>query len=188
MKLLIGLGNPGEKYDKTRHNIGFMALDYLWNRVSGDKLKQKFESLYGEVNNNGEKFLFVFPQTFMNNSGQSVRKWVDFYNLDLEDIYVFYDDMDIPFGDFRLKLGGSAGGHNGIKSMIAHLGTQDFQRVRLGIDRQPGSTVDYVLGRFSKHQLGILENETFPKVFDLYQDMQSQRFNLLMNTYNTKAK
>jgi len=152
MKLFIGLGNPGKTYEKTRHNIGFEVIDALaaeWN-ISIDQAK--FQGLYGKGNVKGEKVYLLKPMTYMNLSGQSIRALMDYFNIDVEDIVVIYDDLDLPVGRIRLRQKGSAGGHNGIKSTISHLGTQEFDRIRVGIDRPTNgpNVADYVLGKFSK--------------------------------------
>ena len=152
MKLFIGLGNPGKTYEKTRHNIGFEVIDALaaeWN-ISIDQAK--FQGLYGMGNVKGEKVYLLKPMTYMNLSGQSIRALMDYFNIDVEDIVVIYDDLDLPVGRIRLRQKGSAGGHNGIKSTISHLGTQEFDRIRVGIDRPTNgaNVADYVLGKFSK--------------------------------------
>ncbi|MEO0535401.1 MAG: aminoacyl-tRNA hydrolase [Cyanobacteria bacterium P01_A01_bin.123] len=155
-KLIVGLGNPGNQYDRTRHNVGFDVVDRLAYRWQGTLPEHKrFKGKYGEIRVAGQKIGLLKPLTFMNRSGQSVRAVVDWYKLSPNDVMVVYDDMDLPVGKLRLRLAGSAGGHNGMKSIIAHLGTQDFPRLRLGIgatekagDRD-GAVVSHVLGRFA---------------------------------------
>ena len=155
-KLIVGLGNPGNQYDRTRHNVGFEVVDRLANRWQGNLSENKrFKSQYGEIRVAGQKIGLLKPLTFMNRSGQAIRAVVDWYKLARRDVLVVYDDMDLPVGKLRLRLAGSAGGHNGMKSTIAHLGTQDFPRLRLGIgatekagDRD-GAVVSHVLGRFA---------------------------------------
>lgn len=158
MKLFIGLGNPGPKYAKTRHNVGFMALDLLsqnWNITFSNEKKFKGDIGRGVIN--GEKVILLKPMTYMNLSGESVRAVMDFYDIAVEDIIVIYDDLDLPNGKIRTRLKGSAGGHNGIKSLIAHTGTQEFKRVRIGIDRHPKiPVVDYVLGKFSEDEQALI--------------------------------
>ena len=189
MKLIIGLGNPTKEYEQTRHNIGFLAIDFLLAELGVVKMKEKFESYYEKMVIDGEQYLFVKPLTYMNNSGRSIKKWVDYYDIEQEDIFVLYDDVDIEFANIRLKIGGSAGGHNGIKSMISCLSDEKFNRIRLGIGRsQHGQMVDYVLGNFSKQQLNILEEETFPLVVSLFKSLTTSTFHQLMNIYNQKKK
>ena len=152
MKLFVGLGNPGSKYERTRHNAGFMVIDALskeWNIELTDE--KKFKGQIGRGVVKGEKVILLKPTTFMNLSGESVRAVMDFYDIDIEDLVVIYDDLDLPHGKIRLRLKGSAGGHNGIKSLIAHVKTQEFKRIRVGIDRHPKiPVVDYVLGKFTE--------------------------------------
>lgn len=152
MKMVVGLGNPGKKYQATKHNIGFITLDELAYQEKVSFNKSKFEADVAETRFGTEKVLFVKPQTFMNDSGRSVRPLMDYYNVDLKDLLVIYDDLDLPVGKIRLRQKGSAGGHNGIKSIIQHVGSQDFNRIRIGIDRPyPKQTViQHVLSPFAK--------------------------------------
>ncbi|AIQ33235.1 peptidyl-tRNA hydrolase [Paenibacillus sp. FSL R5-0345] len=154
MKWIVGLGNPGTQYAKTRHNVGFMALDELaaQNRISFNQSKCK--SVIGEGVIGGVKTVLIKPMTFMNLSGEAVRAYMDYYKVKLEDMIVVYDDLDTEIGKIRLRYQGSAGGHNGIKSIIQHVGTQSFNRVRMGISRpEPGfAIVDYVLSSFPKKE------------------------------------
>lgn len=164
-ELIVGLGNPGAKYDKTRHNIGFDVVDRLaqgWQIPLSEH--RKFHGVYGEgVAAGGKKLRLLKPTTFMNRSGQSVRAIADWFKLDPAQILVIYDDMDLPLGRIRLRLTGSAGGHNGMKSIISHLGTQDFPRLRIGIGapRQAGAdqaVVSHVLGTFAPHEQPIRQD------------------------------
>lgn len=152
MKIIVGLGNPGSKYTNTKHNIGFIVLDEIAKEKSVSFSKGKCEAEISEFNHFGEKILLVKPQTFMNESGRSVRPLMNYYNIGEEDLLVIYDDLDLPVGKIRLRQKGSAGGHNGIKSLIQHLGTKEFNRIKIGIDRpQPGKdVVSHVLGTFPK--------------------------------------
>lgn len=172
-RLIVGLGNPEPKYDHTRHNIGFEFVDRLavdWG-VSLQENK-KFHGYWAEARRNGEKLGLLKPTTYMNRSGQSLRAVVDWYKIEPESVLVVYDDMDLPLGRLRLRLTGSAGGHNGIKSIISHLGTKDFPRLRIGIgkakhlgDRQ---TISHVLGKFAPDEKPILK-----KVLTLSEDALS---------------
>lgn len=149
MKLIVGLGNIGKEYDETRHNAGFMTIDHFAEKHGFEFNKQKFDALIADGGVNGEKVILAKPTTYMNESGRSVRQIVDFYKLDPEDVLVVHDDMDLPTGRLRLRQKGSAGGHNGIKSIIAHLGTEKFKRLRIGIDHpEKQKVVDWVLTRF----------------------------------------
>ncbi|MDY0410004.1 aminoacyl-tRNA hydrolase [Virgibacillus soli] len=154
MKCIVGLGNPGRKYKKTRHNIGFLVIDELANRHKLKLNKEKYNGLYVVEQLNGEKVLLLQPQTFMNLSGESIRPFMDFYKISPSEVLVIYDDLDLPTGKIRLRQKGGHGGHNGIKSTILHLGTKEFNRLRIGIGRPdtPIPVVDYVLGKFHKNE------------------------------------
>ncbi|MFI3252373.1 MAG: aminoacyl-tRNA hydrolase [bacterium] len=185
MKLIIGLGNPGKKYETTRHNIGFLAID---NYVKKYNLSYKVESNFNAVSAKTNNAILIKPQTFMNLSGESIIKYINYYKIDIEDIIVIYDDISIPFNDIRIRLAGSAGGHNGIKSIIQHTKTQEFKRVKLGVDNNTNMNLaDYVLGNFSKNELSDLEI-TFNITNDLIDDfINDKRFDLIMNSYNRKG-
>ncbi len=152
MKLIVGLGNPGSKYRATKHNIGFITLDEIAFQQKVTFNKHQFEADIAEFFINGEKIILAKPQTFMNESGRSVGPLMTYYNVRDEDLVVIYDDLDLPIGRIRLREKGSAGGHNGIKSLIAHLGTKEFNRIKVGIDRPNSSekVVSYVLSTFPK--------------------------------------
>ena len=154
MKWIVGLGNPGSQYSKTRHNVGFMALDELASRHGIAFNQSKCKSVIGEGVIDGVKTVLIKPMTFMNLSGEAVRAYMDYYKVILEDMIVVYDDLDTEIGKLRLRYQGSPGGHNGIKSIIQHTGTQTFNRVRMGISRpEPGfAVVDYVLSSFPKKE------------------------------------
>lgn len=155
MKLIIGLGNPGKTYEQTRHNIGFKVIDYLAMKWNAPLTQSKFKGMYSVIHRPEGKVMLLKPLTFMNLSGESVGALMDYYNIQLEDIVVIYDDLDLPTGQLRLRQKGSAGGHNGIKSLIQHLGTQQFNRMRIGISRPPSGmkVPDYVLARFSEDEI-----------------------------------
>lgn len=150
-KLIVGLGNPGARYEKTRHNIGWMALDAFAKKAGVEIMKSGFKGLYGEHKYWSEKVILLKPLTFMNLSGESVGPAAHFYKIDPAEILVVYDDMDLPTGKLRVRESGSAGGHNGMKSLIEVLGTQEFPRLRIGVNRPaPGwKVVDWVLAPFS---------------------------------------
>ncbi|GEK91621.1 aminoacyl-tRNA hydrolase [Alkalibacterium kapii] len=154
MKLIIGLGNPGGKYRETKHNIGFIVLDEIAFQMGWAFNRSKFDSVYAEGMVKGEKVLLIKPQTYMNDSGRSVRPWMDYYNLSNEDIVVVYDDMDLPTGKIRLRQKGGAGGHNGIKSIIDHIETKNFNRLRIGIGRpfENQTVISHVLSPFHKSE------------------------------------
>lgn len=160
MKWIVGLGNPGKQYEKTRHNIGFMALDEVASRHHIEFRPNKCKAIVGEGIILGTKVALIKPMTYMNLSGESVRSFMDFYKVNLEDMIVIYDDLDTELGRIRLRYQGSAGGHNGIKSIIQHTGTQTFNRIRMGISRpEPGyAVVDYVLSPFAKQHRESLQS------------------------------
>ena len=152
MYIIAGLGNPTREYEKTRHNVGFDTIDVLADKLNTSVDEKKFKGLYGRGIIAGEKVILLKPQTFMNLSGESVREAADFYKVDPEHIIVIYDDISLDVGQLRIRKKGSAGGHNGIKNIIAHLGTQEFPRIKIGVGAKPenGDLVKHVLGRFSK--------------------------------------
>ncbi len=186
MKLIVGLGNPGREYELTRHNIGFMAIDELAKRWNISLNEQKFKGLFGAGFVNGEKVILLKPLTYMNLSGESIRPLMDYYKIDVEDFIVMYDDLDIPVGKLRLRMKGSAGGHNGVKSTISHLGTQEFQRIRMGIDRPKNGmkVVDYVLGRFTTEETSGV-NQSIEKAADACEEWLNKPFLQIMNTFNS---
>ncbi|ENZ00354.1 peptidyl-tRNA hydrolase [Clostridium thermobutyricum] len=158
MFLIIGLGNIGEKYDSTRHNIGFDAIDKIAEVYNISINRKKFKGEYGEGFIGGEKTLIIKPTTFMNLSGECVREVIDFYKLTNEDILVIYDDISLDVGKLRIREKGSAGGHNGIKSIISHLGTDQFSRIKIGVGQPKDDLVKHVLGNFSKIEREILDD------------------------------
>lgn len=146
MLLFVGLGNPGREYEKTRHNMGFLTLDYFSeHNLKEPIIKSSFQGLFLKTNYLNEQVLFLKPQTYMNLSGISVNEIVKFYKIKLEDIVVIYDDMDLEPGKIRLRPSGSSGGHKGIKSIIENLGSENIKRIRIGIGKAPYSVIDYVL-------------------------------------------
>jgi peptidyl-tRNA hydrolase, PTH1 family len=160
MKLIVGLGNPGAKYNGTRHNVGFDVIDLLANQIAmGEPATSKFDSAIIETRCNGEKTLLMKPQTFMNRSGSPIKQALTFYKAEpATDLLVIVDDIHLPCGSFRLRQGGSAGGHNGLTNINSHFGNMDWSRLRIGIDA-PGiiPQADYVLGRFTPEQKEQIE-------------------------------
>ncbi len=184
MKLIVGLGNPGKKYDHTRHNTGFMAIDRYADYMNQSIDQKKFNGVYTKFKYKGEDIILLKPETYMNESGNSVRAAMQFFKIDVDDILVIYDDMDMPTGKIRLRLKGSAGGHNGIKSIIAHVGTQNFKRIRVGIDKDRNyNVVDYVLGHFNAQEESLL-NEAFDKINLAIDTYLTEGFEKAMNKYN----
>ncbi len=185
MKLIVGLGNPGAKYAGTRHNAGFSVIDELAERhnIKVDTCKHK--ALIGKGVINGEKVILAMPQTFMNLSGESVRAIMDFYKLTVDDLIVVYDDIDLDVGKIRIREKGSAGGHNGMKNIILHSGSQDFVRVRVGVGKKPEhmDLADHVLSRFSREDLPFMR-ESRGKACDALEVILSDGAVAAMNRYN----
>ncbi|MEG0314190.1 MAG: aminoacyl-tRNA hydrolase [Erysipelotrichaceae bacterium] len=187
MKLIIGLGNPGKEYEKTRHNTGFNAIDKLARAIDIKCDMVKFKAEYGIGMYGGQKVLLMKPTTYMNNSGEALKAAVDFYQIAIEDIVVIYDDLDLPVGKLRLREKGSSGGHNGIKSITAHLHTQIFNRIRVGIDKNPLiATPDYVLGKIGKEELEEYD-KSLDKASEAAQIFIKKSFTEAMNEYNKNA-
>ena len=188
MKVVIGLGNPGKKYEKTRHNIGFIAVDNLRKKMNISDEREKFQALVSEKNIDGEKVIFLKPQTFMNLSGNSVIEIVNFYKLDpKKDIIVIYDDMDLSFGDIRIREKGSSGGHNGIKSIISHIG-EEFIRIKCGIGAKEKDAVEHVLGEFNQTEQKDLD-EILEKINNCVIEMLTvQNLDRIMQKYNKKKE
>ncbi|WP_454052564.1 aminoacyl-tRNA hydrolase [Clostridium sp. Marseille-Q7071] len=164
MYLIVGLGNPGDKYDKTRHNVGFDIIDLFAQKYNISINRIKFKGIYGETTINGEKVIVLKPQTFMNLSGESVREVCDFYKIPNNNIIVVYDDISLDIGTVRIRQKGSAGGHNGIKNIISHLSTEAFPRIKIGVGQPKYDLVDHVLGKFSKEERELLEKTFEPSV------------------------
>ena len=150
MYLIVGLGNPGREYENTRHNVGFVAIDYLAQQIGTKLSKIKFKGVYGEGFIGNEKCILLKPQTFMNLSGQSVREAAEFYKIEPQNIIVLYDDVTLEVGKVRIRPSGSAGGHNGMKNIIYLLNTDEFPRIRFGVGAPEHDLVDHVLGKFSE--------------------------------------
>jgi PTH1 family peptidyl-tRNA hydrolase len=188
-QLIVGLGNPEPKYDKTRHNIGFEAADVLartW-QISWSE-NRRFQALFGEGRGpKGDKVRLLKPLTYMNRSGQAIRAATDWYKLPPESVLIIYDDMDLPTGRLRLRLSGSAGGHNGMKSAIAHLGTQNFPRLRVGIGKtnKDKDTVSHVLGKFSPEETLIM-SEVLQLVVNAVELSLKQGIEKAMSLYNNR--
>lgn len=187
-KLVIGLGNPGEEYKNNRHNIGFIILDKIAESLSVDFDNHKKKSLYARGKKGDIQYILLKPQTFMNLSGESAIYISKFFNVSVEDIFVIYDDMDLPFGTFKIKKGGSSGGHNGIKSLIAQLQSEDFFRIRIGIGRPSfGNKVnDYVLSSFSKSEREIIDNDISDKVIEAVKVVLFESPIIAQNRFNKR--
>ncbi|CAM3255281.1 aminoacyl-tRNA hydrolase [Filibacter tadaridae] len=185
MKMIIGLGNPGKQYEKTRHNVGFQAIDKLCERLLAPSMQSKFNGMYSVVHHPKGKVILVKPLTYMNLSGECVRPLMDYYGVDVGDIVVIYDDLDIAPGTIRLRQKGSAGGHNGMKSLIAHLGTDQFNRIRIGVGRPVGGmkVADYVLSSFSKEEQPLI-GDMIDKSASAVESWLDNPFNDVMNKFN----
>jgi PTH1 family peptidyl-tRNA hydrolase len=185
LKVIVGLGNPGKKYELTRHNIGFWAVDQLSDKWNMPFQKEKWNSLVAEGVVHGEKIYLLKPLTYMNLSGEAVGAAMRFLKLPMEDLLVIYDDMDIPLGQLRLRQKGSSGGHNGMKSLIQHLGTEQFNRIKIGIERPPArmAVVDYVLTPFSEvtHPLAV---DSAIAAANATEEWMKHDFLIAMNKYN----
>ena len=184
MYLIVGLGNPENEYAHTRHNMGFDVINKIARKCEIDISRTKFNGLYGSGIIKDEKVILLKPQTYMNLSGESVRQVMDFFKINQEDILVIYDDLDMPVGKLRLRQSGSAGGHNGIKNIILHTGSQNFNRIRVGIDRSKYiKVVDYVLSRFTKDEQDAI-NQGIENASDAVIDYLDHGFNHAMNRFN----
>ena len=189
MKLIVGLGNPGKEYVHTRHNMGFEFIDYyLDNKGIGGNWSNKFNGLYLQTSLFGEKVIFLKPQSYMNLSGGVVRKYVDYFNIDISDILIISDDLDLMVGNFKLRDKGSSGGHNGLKDIEANLGTNVYKRLKIGISKNKEyDTKDYVLGKLSKEELENI-HECYSNLVKVLDDYFSIQFSDLMSKYNRKNR
>ena len=189
MYIIVGLGNPTKEYDNTRHNIGFAAIDMLADKYGINVSEVKHKALLGKGVINGNKVILVKPMTYMNLSGEAVRAVIDYYKVDEEEeLIVIYDDISLDVGQLRVRKKGSAGGHNGIKNIIAHLGHDTFQRIRIGVGEKPKGydLADYVLGHFSKEDLATLK-DGMERVDGAVNLMLQGDIGEAMNRYNTKV-
>ncbi|MDW0114684.1 aminoacyl-tRNA hydrolase [Sporosarcina saromensis] len=185
MKMIIGLGNPGKQYEMTRHNVGFHVIDELAKQMDAPAMQLKFNGAYTIIHRPEGKVLLVKPLTYMNLSGECVAPLMDYYDIHPDEIVVIYDDLDLAPGKLRLRQKGSAGGHNGMKSLIAHLGTDTFNRIRIGVGRPTGGmkVSDYVLSSFSKEEQPLLD-EMVKKSASACLDWLKSPFLDVMNHYN----
>lgn len=189
MYIVAGLGNPGGKYENTRHNVGFHVIDTLADRMGVRVDEKKHFALCGKGILAGQRVVLLKPQTYMNNSGQSLRAAADFYKVAPEEIIVISDDIDLEQGQLRIRLKGSAGGHNGLKSIIQHLGSQDFPRVRVGIGGKPEGwdLADYVLGQLKGNDAEAMQN-AYHTAADAVEVMISEGGDIAMNRFNRKPE
>lgn len=180
--MIVGLGNPGRAYAHTKHNVGFDIIDILAKKRKARILSRQSRALVGSFENFGEQILLVKPQTYMNESGQSVGDLVRKHKMDPDDVLVVYDDMDLPLGKIRIRMRGSSGGHKGMKSIISHLHSEDFPRMRIGIGRS-GEAIDHVLSRFNRKDRQIIE-VTIQQAADALDMILEEGIEAAMNMYN----
>lgn len=183
--LIVGLGNPGKQYANTRHNAGFDTIDLLSGRLDIRVAKNKCKALIGEGMIDGKKLILAKPQTFMNLSGESVRELVSWYKADLQNTIIIYDDIDLPLGRLRIRSKGSSGTHNGMRSVIYQINSDEFPRIRIGIGRPPEDweLADFVLGRFDNEDRKLVD-ECISKAADAAVDIVKSGINSAMNIYN----
>ena len=185
--IVVGLGNPGKEYTYNRHNAGFMCMDVICDKYRARIDKSKFKALVGECSIAGKHVLLMKPQTYMNNSGEAIREAADFYNVPADNIIVIFDDISIGVGKLRIRRKGSAGGHNGIKSIIAHLSTSEFPRIKLGVGEKPSpeyDLVNWVLGNIPEADRKAM-SEAYSKAADALEEMLSGDMDRAMNKYNS---
>ena len=189
MKIIVGLGNPTREYAGTRHNVGFSVIYNISDAYNIPVETKKHKALIGKGVIEGEKVVLAMPQTYMNLSGESVRELMDFYKCDLSDLIVIYDDISLDVGKLRIRAKGSAGGHNGIKNIIAHLGTQEFARIKIGVGEKPAKMdlADYVLSRFGAEEQKVMD-EAFGEAAEAAVMMMTTGAERAMNHYNAKKK
>lgn len=183
MILIVGLGNPGKQYEQTRHNIGFDVIDYMANKYNIDVNREKFKGLCGEGFIENKKVILLKPLTYMNLSGESIRELANFYKLENDEIIVVYDDISLDIGKLRIREKGSAGGHNGIKSIIQNLGGDKFPRVKVGVGQPKDNLVNHVLGKFSKEDREHIE-KVIPVVSDAIVEIVKNDAKESMNKFN----
>lgn len=185
MRLIVGLGNPGKKYEQTRHNVGFLVVDELLKKLNISLDQEGFKSFYTTYFYKGEKIIICKPQTYMNLSGEAVSEIVSYYKIKHEDIVVIYDDLDLPMGKLRLRASGSSGGHNGIKNIINLLGDQNIKRIRIGISRDDKYDVkDYVLSKISGDDLKLFNEAKIKAADALLYWLYESDFNKVMSKFN----
>ncbi len=184
MKMIVGLGNPGKQYERTRHNSGFMAIDKVAEKLNLNIDKKEFAALTAKNN----QVILVKPQTYMNNSGEAVSQIMKYYHIDINDLLIIYDDLDLKYGQLRLRLKGSSGGHNGIKSIINYIHSENFKRIRIGIEKNPLiETADYVLGKVEKDKQQLFD-DSIEKASQAAIEFITDEFEKIMNKYNKGDK
>lgn len=184
MKMIVGLGNPGKQYERTRHNSGFMAIDKVAEKLNLNIDKKECAALTAKNN----QVILVKPQTYMNNSGEAVSQIMKYYHIDINDLLIIYDDLDLKYGQLRLRLKGSSGGHNGIKSIINYIHSENFKRIRIGIEKNPLiETADYVLGKVEKDKQQLFD-DSIEKASQAAIEFITDEFEKIMNKYNKGDK
>ena len=186
MHLIVGLGNPGREYETTRHNVGFIALDYLAQKLDTKIEKIKFKGIYGEGFIGNEKCILLKPQTFMNLSGESVREACEFFKIPTENIIVIYDDINLDVGKVRIRPSGSAGGHNGMKNIIYLLNSDNFPRIRFGVGAPSHDLADHVLGHFSSED-GKMVTSAIKSVDAILQTIITEGIDEAMSRFNNRV-
>ncbi len=182
MKLIVGLGNKGNEYNNTRHNVGFMVVD---NYVNKNNLiyKSKLDGLYAETVINNEKVIFLKPQNYINLSGDVISKYIKYFKIDIKDILIIHDDMDLELGTFKIRYKGGSAGHNGLKNIETNLKTNEYKRIKIGISKNNIDKIDYVLGKFNALELSKI-NKVINITYNIIEDFVSLSFENLMNKYN----
>lgn len=185
MYLIVGLGNPEEEYDKTRHNMGFHAINKLAKQYQIEITKKKFKGLYGTGEIENQKVILLKPQTYMNLSGESIQEVANYYHIPVENILVIYDDMDIDIGKVKIRKKGGAGSHNGMKSIVNHLKSENFPRIRIGIGtpKDKSDSIYYVIGPIPKEEQEILDQAT-TKAKDAISEILKSGIDVAMNQFN----
>lgn len=184
MKLIVGLGNPGKEYEKTRHNAGFRFIDNYAEKKGLSFNKEKFKGLYAELNHNGEKVILLKPQKYMNLSGEVINDFMNFFKINPEDILIIYDDLDTEKGKIKIKYKGSSGGHNGLKNIENHLKTQEYKRIKIGISKDKDQDkIDYVIGKVPNEEYELI-NSVNKKAENIIDDYLNMTFDNFMNKYN----
>ena len=184
MKLIVGLGNIGKEYENTRHNTGFMAIDEYAKSKNLEFNKSKFDGVYTDFIENGEKIILLKPQKYMNLSGDVIYKYLDYFKINISDLLVIYDDMDLDVGTFKIRYKGGNAGHNGLKNIESNIYTSEYKRIKIGISKNKNiDTVNYVLGKFNTEEKNKL-NEVLKILPNIIDDYLKMNFDNLMNKYN----
>ena len=186
MKLIVGLGNPGSEYDNTRHNIGFMCIDYYATKNNCKLNKSKFNGKYAKIKINGEDVILLKPQSYINLSGDVIKKYLDYFKISQKDLLIINDDLDLEVGRIKLKSSGGSGGHNGLKNIEMNLNSQDYKRLKIGISNDKKiDTKEYVLGKIDQSKK-LIYDDIFSRASDILSDFIKMDFDLLMTKYNHK--